>query len=185
MKPNYKYLVMVFIIIFVSIIVIFLSNIFIKKDNDTSFKKEEGFSIYIDNRDIKKNGRATYTSPKVRERSLSEHHISLSKKNDYIKIYFDVINNGRVDAYLSSINRAMPICISLDNQDIADYVCNHLKYKVYYITGSEVKKNDKFLKNTKTRMYILYSLDKKYKDINSVVNIKNIDLNLDFEKESK
>lgn len=88
----------------------------------------------------------TVTEGDVSGTTVSGLSATLTKPGDTVTFYWDVVNNGDIDAYISSlvpatIDNTQLQCTATNNQD-ATNVCNDLVFTFKYVDGDAVKTND-------------------------------------------
>ena len=85
------------------------------------------------------------TAPTIDESktTIGNYEVSLTKPGDKVSYSFEVINNGTIDAKLSTLTKALkPTCTS-DVEADATTVCDGLTYTLKYADGgAEVAAND-------------------------------------------
>lgn len=93
------------------------------------------------------NGNALEISkPYIADKSTSivNLNVKLQNPNDSISYLFDVVNDGGLNAELSSIQIATPICTGSGEQkkEDAELVCNNIRYELMYQNGTKIKIGD-------------------------------------------
>lgn len=88
--------------------------------------------------------------------SISDFDIQFINGMDGVSYTFDVINDGSLDAKISSIVIPKPICIGIgeDSYEDSNLICNHLTYTLTYIDGSKIQPGDTLDKG-QTKSFIL------------------------------
>ncbi len=79
--------------------------------------------------------------------SIDRFKVEFSSKTDVVAYEFNVVNDGNLDAKVSTISILDPICKGV-SEDIttavtdAETVCNSFKYELYYANGSRIMIDD-------------------------------------------
>ena len=94
------------------------------------------------NKSNKATGTATYTTPVVSGTTIS-YTINLKKPGDSVTLYFDVKNEGDINAQISSVINSTPVCTSsTGNTSDANLVCDNLDIKMNYASGYSITNGD-------------------------------------------
>ncbi len=98
-------------------------------------------------------GEASETvTPKLRDKltSISNFDLNFYQPGDGAIYTFDVVNDGGLDAYISSITIPKPICSSnvINDYSNSKLVCDNLVYNLSYGDGSSVNIDDTLLSGT-------------------------------------
>ena len=92
--------------------------------------------------------------------SIGSFDVKLTATNDAVIYYFEVINDGDLDAKLSSITMPTPTCVGKGSNKMSDeeLVCRNLKYQLTYADGKSINVSDELAKGTKKKMklYLQY-----------------------------
>ena len=106
--------------------------------------------IYFDNlSEVKlKGGAQVNTTPTITNgTALGNYDVEIKMPGDSVKYTFDVVNNGDMDAYISTYIKSNTLsCTGTGSNAVSDanLVCSNLTYTLTYTdTGSEVRLNDK------------------------------------------
>lgn len=91
-------------------------------------------------------GSATYTLPTLSDTSLSDYEIILTAPGDGVTFTFDIVNEGTIDATISSLVKNTPSCSGVAGSSTgttdAPLVCNNITYSFTYSDGSVIAAND-------------------------------------------
>ena len=144
MKKNVMMTVAVLIFSLVGIII--GNRSFAYQDN-----KDSVWNIYFDNMKTSIiNGNAFVPNdPEVEATRIKAYDVLISKKGDYATFTFDVVNDGTLDAKLSTLTKLDPKCISLEipeNTYDEELVCKNLVYTYYYTKNTKEVKLDDIIK---------------------------------------
>lgn len=86
------------------------------------------------------------TKPTLKNNSTSigNFDVKFMNVNDGVKYTFEVINDGDLDAKISSIVIPKPICTGTGETSYEDsnLICNNLNYSLTYSDGTEIKSGD-------------------------------------------
>lgn len=76
--------------------------------------------------------------------SISNFNVEFMNVNDGVNYTFEVINDGSLDAKVSSIVIPKPICtgIGTTSYEDAELICNNLNYSLTYIDGTKIQTGD-------------------------------------------
>ncbi len=76
--------------------------------------------------------------------SIVNVNVKLQQPSDSISYLFDVVNDGGLNAELSSFQIAEPLCKGVGDRATADakLVCDHIKYEITYANGSKINVGD-------------------------------------------
>lgn len=88
--------------------------------------------------------------------SISDFDINFINGMDGVSYTFDVVNDGSLDAKISSIVIPKPICIGTGENSFEDsnLICDNLTYNLTYIDGSKIQPGDTLDKG-QTKSFIL------------------------------
>lgn len=80
--------------------------------------------------------------------TISEYHVKFQSPNDGVQYQFDIVNQGEMDAILTTLVVPKPSCTGIGNTALSDatLVCSHLEYTLLYQDGTPVKIGDKLNK---------------------------------------
>lgn len=123
--------------------------------NGSATMNSGNWSVHFENlRKVQLVGSAKETSsPKLHSNStgISNFDIDLYQSGDSATYTFDVVNDGGLDAYISSITIPKPVCNSKGSNAYADnkLVCDNLSYNLSYSNGNPVNINDTLVAGTK------------------------------------
>lgn len=100
------------------------------------------------------------SKPYIADKSTSivNLNVKLQNPNDSISYLFDVVNDGGLNAELSSIQIATPICSGSGEQgnEDAELVCKNIKYELMYQDGTKIKVGD--VLNSKEKKQLMLKL---------------------------
>ena len=92
--------------------------------------------------------------------SIGSFDVKFTATNDSVIYYFEVINDGDLDAKLSSITMPKPACVGKGSNKMSDeeLVCKNLKYQLTYADGKSINVSDELIRGTKKKMklYLRY-----------------------------
>lgn len=76
--------------------------------------------------------------------SISDFEVKFMNINDGVSYIFDVINDGDLDAKISSIVMPKPVCTSTGDTAYEDssLICDNLNYSLTYLDGTEIQIGD-------------------------------------------
>lgn len=76
--------------------------------------------------------------------SISDFEVKFMNINDGVNYTFDVINDGDLDAKISSIVIPKPVCTSTGDTAYEDssLICDNLNYSLTYLDGTEIQIGD-------------------------------------------
>lgn len=76
--------------------------------------------------------------------SISDFEVEFMNINDGVSYTFDVINDGDLDAKISSIVIPKPVCTSTGDTAYEDssLICDNLSYSLTYLDGTEIQIGD-------------------------------------------
>ena len=76
--------------------------------------------------------------------SISDFEVKFMNINDGVSYIFDVINDGDLDAKISSIVIPKPVCTSTGDTAYEDssLICDNLNYSLTYLDGTEIQIGD-------------------------------------------
>ncbi len=76
--------------------------------------------------------------------SISDFEVKFMNINDGVNYTFDVVNDGDLDAKISSIVMPKPVCTSTGDTAYEDssLICDNLNYSLTYLDGTEIKIGD-------------------------------------------
>lgn len=76
--------------------------------------------------------------------SISDFEVEFMNINDGVSYTFDVINDGDLDAKISSIVIPKPVCTSTGDTAYEDssLICDNLNYSLTYLDGTEIQIGD-------------------------------------------
>ena len=76
--------------------------------------------------------------------SISDFEVEFMNINDGVSYTFDVINDGDLDAKISSIVMPKPVCTSTGDTAYEDssLICDNLNYSLTYLDGTEIQIGD-------------------------------------------
>ena len=190
MKKDEKRLYYVFGFLLVVFIVV--AGITVAYARMTSTLKIEGYgsvnnskwSVRFDNlRDTALIGTAKeITKPSIQNNStaIATYDVSFMKPNDGVTYVFDVVNDGDLDAVLSSYTVGNPICTgSVATTRISDetLVCNNITYKISYQDGSQIGIGD--ILNVGDRKTMKVTLEFKGNTLpQNIVNISGLGITI-------
>ena len=142
------------------------------------------WNVHFANVKVAATGVATYTMPTVSSTQLKDFGVVLSKPGDSVTFSFDIVNDGNLDAVLSSLSKSNPECNSLTSERDSEIVCNNITYTLKYQDDSAVEEGDQLLKNTyrTAKLKVAYA-DDATEVPSSTVNIDNLDLTLIFNQD--
>ena len=111
--------------------------------------------------------------------SIGSFDVKFKEPNDSITYYFEIINDGDLNAKLSSITMPIPSCIGSGDNKANDelLVCANLKYQLTYADGSSINVDDELARGTKKKIklfmqYVGTELPQE------VVNIKDLGISI-------
>ena len=126
--------------------------------------KEKSWNVYFENLKTSIiNGSAFVpVEPELESTSVKAYDVLISKRGDYALFTFDIINDGDIDAKISTLTKIEPKCISLEipaNEKDEKLVCSNLEYKIYYTKNNkEVGINDVLKSHTKENVTVKVGL---------------------------
>lgn len=141
------------------------------------------WDIHFANLNANNYGNATYTMPILSNTSLSNFEVVLTAPGDYVVFDFDIVNNGTIDAKITSLIKGTPSCSGVTGSTTGTtdgpLVCNSLRYYFYYTdTGQEVGVDDVLSAEESVNV----SLHLEYLDADSLpvndVAISNLDITI-------
>lgn len=144
------------------------------------------WDIHFANLSATVNGNATYTLPTLSNTSLSNFEIVLTAPNDHVLFEFDIVNNGTIDAKITSLIKGTPSCSGVTGSTTGTtdgpLVCNSLEYYLYYLSdsryGYDVNENDILAAGETVRVALkLEYLDSDSLPVNDVA-ISNLDITI-------
>lgn len=98
------------------------------------------------------------TPPTIKneDTAISKYDVKLAASGDSASYTFDVINNGTIDAKISSINVATPVCTGTGENAANDAknVCDVLSYVLTYEDGSAVNIGDQLASGDSKKMKV-------------------------------
>ena len=105
------------------------------------------WDIYFSNLSANANGGATYTLPTLSDTTLSDYEVVLTAPGDEVTFIFNIVNNGTIDAKITSLVKGTPSCsgVTGSTTGITDgpLVCDNIAYSLVYANnGSVVSLND-------------------------------------------
>ncbi len=124
-------------------------------------------------------GAATYTMPTVSSTQLKDFGVVLSKPGDSVTFSFDIVNDGNLNAVLSTLTKNTPECNSLSSESDSQIVCNNITYTLKYEDDSSVEVGDGLAKDTYSSVKLKLAYDEDATEVpTSTVNISNLDVTL-------
>ena len=141
------------------------------------------WDIHFANLNANNSGNATYTMPTLSNTSISDFEVVLTAPHDYVVFNFDIVNNGTIDAKVTSLIKGTPSCSGVAGSTTGStdgpLVCNSLRYYFYYTDGGQLVSEDDILTAGET---VNVSLHLEYLDADSLpvndVAISNLDITL-------
>lgn len=109
--------------------------------------------------------------------SILNINAKLSAPDDSIYYLFDVVNNGGLDAYISSIQISLPECLGTgDNKENDEIlVCNNISYDLTYADDTPVLEGDFLNVNSTRKMKLKFSYKGSYLPLEEV-SISNLNI---------
>jgi len=113
--------------------------------------------------------------------SIVNVNVKLQQPTDVVSYVFEVVNDGEIDAELSSYQIAEPSCKGLGENasDDALMVCKNIKYEITYLDGSKINIGDTLKTKTRRKMKLKLSFSGTQLPLNEV-DISNLSIALSY-----
>lgn len=180
---NRKFIYVIsFLTIIISVLTISISYLLISSTisiNRVSRPNSSGWKMEFTNiGEVILNGRAEEAQkPYIDNNSTSirNFNISFAQYNDSAIYTFDVVNNGSIDAKVSSITYYVPKCYGRGEHALEDSkeVCRNIELNAVYDTGKRIKEGDvlKSGEKRKIKFEIRYTGEKSPANIVEIENL--------------
>ena len=130
-----------------------------------------------------KTGDASYSLPQLSSTTLSNYEIILTQPGDSVTFTFDIVNEGTVNAVLSSFVKGTPSCSGVRGSTTgtvdSTIVCNNLTYSLTYADGTAVSSDDllNMSSTEKVKLTLSYNSNAQQVPSNDVM-ISNLDITM-------
>ena len=137
-------------------------------------KKNEVWSIQLENISAKVVGDASYTLPNVYNTILSDYSFYFKNPGDKVIFTFQIVNKGTKPAKLTDIIKSIPKCSQ-------ESLCNNIEYNIMNEDGTKIEKDMVLFPNSKKNIKIVIEYPNNISS-NKAMMIDNLDIDFLFSK---
>lgn len=186
LKKHTTLVVICFILLLVSIIGISFAMVTTSLDIKGKMKMASAnWNVHFENlQQAKLSGTAIeMDKPSIIDDSTSivNVNVKLQQPSDSVSYSFDVVNDGGLDAELSSYQIADPVCIGKGEKALEDAktVCENIKYELTYEDGSKMNVGDALKTSQKKTLKLKLSFIGTQLPLNEV-DVSNLSIALSY-----
>ncbi len=113
--------------------------------------------------------------------SIININVKLQQPTDSVTYFFEVVNEGGLDAELNSYQVAEPVCNGIGDYAVQDseMVCKKIKYEIMYADGTKINIGDALKKNERKELKLKLSYTGTELPVNEV-DISNLSIVLSY-----
>lgn len=111
--------------------------------------------------------------------SISTFRVRFNESKDSISYIFDIVNDGEIDAKLTTLSIPEPTCTGIGDSKENDenLVCNNLRYNLTYMNNDSLRIGDILKKNSSVKVKLTLSYEGNELPFQEV-NISNLGITL-------